>query len=390
MKERYIALMEKTLCAYTNEHIERYFLSVKKDGLKEHGFPRLTANIGILIANGKRHDLIPLFLEMMTFCCYSIPCVKAANDFSVREIILCIIELEQANIISCAKISEWKESLARIDPTTCYDKYAVSASDKLNNWACFTAVSEYMRNYTGLCDTSDFVDLQLENQLRYMDENGMYRDPHEPMVYDLCPRLLFSILLHFGYKGKYRDVIDSHLRRAGLLTLKMQSVSGEIPYGGRSNQFVFNEALIASVLEYEASRYLAEGDFELYSKFKLAANKALDCVEKWLSKECVRHVKNYFPLESRYGCEKYAYFDKYMITVASYLYFAYLVCEEVFPDDEFSRQDVCVAETSKHFHKYFLRAGDYFLEFDTYADSNYDCSGLGRVHKRLAPPALCI
>jgi len=66
MKERYIALMEKTLCAYTNEHIERYFLSVKKDGLKEHGFPRLTANIGILIANGKRHDLIPLFLEYAT------------------------------------------------------------------------------------------------------------------------------------------------------------------------------------------------------------------------------------------------------------------------------------------------------------------------------------
>lgn len=390
MKERYISLMEKTLGAYTNEHIEEYFSSVKRDGLTEHGFPRLTANIGILIANGKRHDLLPLFLEMMSFCCESIPRVKAANEFSVREIIFCIIALENKNMVSRAKISEWKKSLASIDPRTCYDKYAVNASDKVNNWACFTAVSEYMRNYIGLCDTLDFVDLQIESQLKYIDRNGMYRDPHEPMVYDLVPRLLFSLLLHFGYNGKHRDTIASHLRRAGLLTLKMQSVSGEIPYGGRSNQFVFNEALIATVFEYEASHYFKEGDVENYSRFKFASYGALDCIEEWLSEEKVRHVKNRFPLESRYGCEKYAYFDKYMITVASYLYCAYLVCVDFMPNDDFDSVEAYVSETSEHFHKYFMRSGEFFLEFDTLADSNYDCSGLGRVHKSFAPSALCL
>ncbi len=65
MKQRYIDLMEKALSAYTDEHIQKYFNNVKTNGLTEHGFPRLTANIGILIAHGKRRDLLPLFMEMM-------------------------------------------------------------------------------------------------------------------------------------------------------------------------------------------------------------------------------------------------------------------------------------------------------------------------------------
>ena len=45
MKEKYLVLMEKTLSAYSSEHILRYFQQVKTNGLTEHGFPRLTANI---------------------------------------------------------------------------------------------------------------------------------------------------------------------------------------------------------------------------------------------------------------------------------------------------------------------------------------------------------
>ena len=41
MRQRYIDLMEKALSAYTDEHIQGYFSNVKKDGLSEHGFPRL-------------------------------------------------------------------------------------------------------------------------------------------------------------------------------------------------------------------------------------------------------------------------------------------------------------------------------------------------------------
>ena len=60
-KEYYLELMEKTLSAYSTEHIKTYFNQVKTEGLKEHGFPRLTANIGIMIAHGKRKDRHSLF-----------------------------------------------------------------------------------------------------------------------------------------------------------------------------------------------------------------------------------------------------------------------------------------------------------------------------------------
>ena len=53
-KSRYIDLMDTVLSAYTDEHIERYCNDVKNHGLKEHGFPRLTADIGILIAHGSQ------------------------------------------------------------------------------------------------------------------------------------------------------------------------------------------------------------------------------------------------------------------------------------------------------------------------------------------------
>ena len=113
MKEKYIELMEKALSAYSDEHILRYFNDVKEKGLTEHGFPRLTANIGILIAYGRRWDLLPIFLEMMEFCCKTIPHVKAANDFSVREIVCCLLEIEQSRTVSKEETERWRGYLAK-------------------------------------------------------------------------------------------------------------------------------------------------------------------------------------------------------------------------------------------------------------------------------------
>ena len=116
----YLDLMEITLSAYTTEHIDRYFKQVKKDGLTEHGFPRLTANIGILIAHNKRLDLKPRFIEMMDFCCQSFPKVKAANDFTVKEVIFCLMELENSDVQLQEKIAEWKALLATIQVENTY------------------------------------------------------------------------------------------------------------------------------------------------------------------------------------------------------------------------------------------------------------------------------
>lgn len=392
---RYISLMEKTLSAYSDAHIRAYFDRVKREGLTEHGFARLTSNLGVLITHGIRTDLLPLFTEMMDFCCKTIPTCKAANDFSVREIVTCLAAVERTGTVDRETTERWRADLRSIVPETCYTVYAKAPNDPVRNWALFTAVSEHLRCHEGLADAEDFVELQLASQMQWIDENGMYTDHsgtdvHQPIVYDLVPRALFSMLLHFGYRGKYYERIDALLRKSALLTLRMQSVTGEIPFGGRSNQFLHNEGLLAILFEFEASRYKREGDLALASTFKAAVDRALSALEGYLAETPIHHVKNRFPLETRYGCEKYGYFDKYMITAASWLYDAYLMSDDSIPVSPDPDRAPTVFRTSYHFHKVFLKCGGYALEFDLNADPHYDACGLGRVHKAGTRPEICL
>jgi hypothetical protein len=386
--------MEKALSAYTPEHIEAYFETVKRNGLTEHGFPRLVANIGILIANGKSMRLKPLFLEMMELCCISIPKVKAANNFSVREIVSCIAELEKSGEVDSEAIERWKSYLANINYRQCYELTASSPDDKVKNWALFAAVSEFFRKKMGLGGSDEWIETQLATQLQWLDENGMYMDAegdvHHPIMYDIVARGLFALLLRAGYNGRYYKEIDDCLRRSGLLTLKMQSPNGEIAFGGRSNQFLHNEPWLIVIFEYEASRYAKEGKIEQATVFKAAISRAIDVTEKWLSNLPIRHIKNRFPTETRFGCEEYAYFDKYMITVASNIYAAYLVSDESIGLSTLPDNTPAVFETSRHFHKLFVKAGGYGLEFDFNADPSYDASGLGRIHRAGAPSQICL
>ena len=79
-----------------------------------------------------------------------------------------------------------------------------------------------------------------------------------------------------------------------------------------------------------------------------------------------------------------------MITLASFLYVAALSCDESLTATADEGVDFSRFATTEHFHKVFLRDGDYFLEFDTNANFHYDSNGLGRLHKRGAPSPICI
>ncbi len=395
MNVKYIDLMEKALSAYSYERIRRYFNDVRTNGLTEHGFPRLTSNMGILIAFGRRRDLLPIFLEMMDFCCQAIPNRLAANDFSVREIVSCLCEVERAGVVPEERTQKWRADLATIDPTKTYNRFVTTVDIYYRNWVLFTALSEFFRLKEGIGGSEDFLELQFLQQLQWFDENGMYGDDHhtpnhQPIQYDLVPRGLLCVLLNEGYRGKSYEAIDGILKKAGLLTLSMQSPIGEMAFGGRSNQFLLNEGWLICVLEFEAKRYAREGKAALAAKFKAASARALALTEKWLSREPIRHVKNRFPIETKYGCENYGYFDKYMITVASLLYSAYTICDDSIPFEPCSDDESSVMRTTDGFHKLFLKSGGYGLEFDTDADPHYDANGLGRIHRVDAPSALCL
>ncbi len=398
MKEKYIELMEKALSAYTDEHIQRYLNDVKTNGLTEHGFPRLTSNIGILIAHGRRTYLLPTFIEMMSLCCrmFLRPYVHSANEFSVREVLCCIAELEAKGTVDAEIIAAWKRDLAAIEPEKCYNSYEKALSNRARNWAFFLATSELFRQNAGLCESAELIDSLIEQQMQWFDENGMYQDNkyaqgcHQPIMYDIVTRGLCVLLLHFGYRGRYREQIDRHLKKAALMTLQMQSPNGEMAFGGRSNQYILCEGWQAQIFEFEANRYAAMGDMKTASAFKRAAVDSAEVCERWLSRSPISHIKNRFPSNSLYGCEGYGYFDKYMITVASNCYVAYLMCNEDIPAAKNVDRTPYILTTSNCFHKLFIGNSTYQLEFDLNADPEYDANGLGRVHRDGAPSTICL
>ena len=395
--------MDKAFQSYTEAQISDYYERVKAGGLTEHGFPRLASNLGILICHGRHKELLPLFVNLMDLCCEQIPKVHAANDFSVREVVTCIVEVERAGILPKEKTDSWRAEIASLEPKKCYDCVAVHPTQLIGNWSLFNAVSEYARVWGGFVkaeENKDYMNLQIATQIRQTDEYGMYMDaahqPYKeyvyPILYDYVPRVLFSFLVNFGYEGEHKDAIVSALEKSADLTLKMQSVTGEIPFGGRSAQFMHNECTEAALLEFYASYYAKKGDLVKAGQFKRSARLAADNVLYWFAAAPMKHVKNRYSIESKVGCEAYAYFDKYMITAASMAYLAYL-----FADDEIEESETCpaieggfVAKTSDEFHKYFLNKGGYFVEIDTGADGHYEGSGIGRVQKYGAPPQICL
>ncbi len=391
MKEKYLDIMEAALSAYSASDILSYYERVREEGITEHGYPRLVANIGILIANGRRKELLALFLDMMNLATECMPKARGrgGNDFSVREIVSAIIELEKTDLVSRERTAKWRASLAKIVPVENYREIATPEREYVGNWAAYNAASEYMRCFAGIAVDTGFIDAQLESQLRNFDENGMYRDPNEPTLYDVATRVQLAGMLHFGYAGKYAENIKEMLDKSADLTEKMQSVTGELPFGGRSNQMLFNEAYLAAMMEYYAAKYKAEP--ERASRFKAGAALATGRILRALSKDHITQVKNYYPRESMFGCEAYAYFDKYMITLASFAYLAYTFADdEIAPSSALAEVGGYTAVTGNKFHKFFINNGGYFLEFDLNADPSYDATGLGRIHRSGAPEALCL
>ncbi len=397
MKELYIEIMEKVVEAYTLDHIRRYTGEVEERGLEEHGFPRLTANIGILIAHGRKQELREDFLKMMDLCLKEIPTARSrnggrvGNDFSVKEIVFCLLETEKAVSFPKEITDRWREELKKINPYLTYSQIAAYPPNNMANWAAFGAASEQLRKYAGIADESFFIENQIASQFHAFDENGMYRDPGEPIVYDIVTRLQLATALHYGFDGEGRERLTEELIKSADKTLYMQSVTGEIPFGGRSNQFLHNETVYATLCEFYASFFKKRGDMKKAGQFKRAARIAVESILPWLEAKPIRHIKNSYPTDSMYGCEGYAYYDKYMVTAGSWLYLAYSMADDTIPEVPCPvENENYICETAPHFHLTMLKYGDYFVQMDTAANPKYDASGIGRVHRKGAPPTICL
>ena len=78
-----------------------------------------------------------------------------------------------------------------------------------------------------------------------------------------------------------------------------------------------------------------------------------------------------------------------MISTASVAYLASLMCDDFILPVELDKNPM-IWNTSKHFHKTFVKAGEYSLQFGLNENLGLDANGLGRVHKEGAPSAICL
>jgi hypothetical protein len=394
-KEIYLDVMQEAVRAYSDKVMMDYIEKTEKESISEHGYGRLTSNLGILISKGRELDKKHIFKRMMDFCCKDMPGALAkngsqvGNDFAIKEIVSCIIEIEKAKVFPKEVIDKWKADLSKGKPNTLYTSRPKLGSARARNWAVFGATSEQARVLLGINGDKDYVERYIQDQLRFFDENGMYMDPTQPAVYDLVTRLQFALALYLGYDGASRAKLEELMLKSAELTLYLISATGEIPYGGRSNQFFHNDSLIFSLCEFYATWMKQRGDMEMASRFKGAAKKSVEVLLSRFKVKPVTHVKNFYPIESKYGCENYAYFLKYMVTTGSWAYLAYLFADDSIPCKE-PQPKVFVYNTSPCFHWTFLKAGDYSAQFDLNANSHYDASGLGRIHRAGAPSTICL
>ena len=85
-KAEYLDLMEAAVASYSDEHIKQYISKCAHDGVHEHGFPRLAANLAFLVANGRMPEKREFLERMMSISCSCAPkggMKLEGNEFSV-------------------------------------------------------------------------------------------------------------------------------------------------------------------------------------------------------------------------------------------------------------------------------------------------------------------
>ena len=336
-----------------------------------------------------------LFDQMMNTGCAAAAFEYAGKDvenFSVKELAIayCLAKEHYPE----ASVAAWAASLSQVVPDFSY----FSHSDQATNRNGYVIGGEQLRAWLGLADqnaVNDLIDSSLGRQFSHFDENGMYRDNYgsgarelNPSLYDLTTRAQLQLVLGYGYQGEKAEKLDALLQKGGLMTLFTTSVNGELPYGGRSNQYLFNAALISANCEYEAGRYAALGDTVTAGAYKRTAHLAIASVADYLAAN--KHIMNYY-VDSKVGTEDYGNYDKYMVTMSSFLAIAYLFADDTIAEGIAPMEaGGYVLETSEVFRSVCANAGGYSIQILTDADTHYDSVGLGRIQKEGVYSALAL
>jgi len=352
-----------------------------------HTSPRYASAVAPLVAAGRCEDLVESCARCLDASCRAIAEEEGGStDFWPRDLALAIECLEGK--VDAGRSAEWRRLLGGYDPQHTY-RYVTSKVEPkdIHNWCIYSLTGEQMKRRLGIADNLDFIEDHLETQRPRFTAAGMYRDPNCPTTYDLTVRQNLGMLLRYGYDGRHCEFVDEMLRRGGLAQLFFQSTTGEMPFGGRSNQFHHVEAMAVCTAEHEASRYAALGDAALAGAFKRSARRAAAATLRWqLEAEPFRHIKNMFDPAELHGCDSYGHLSVYSLLAADLFAYAGLIADESIEEGA-APCDAggFVLPVLDDFHRVFASCGPLHLQIDTCGQAGFDATGLGRLHHRDRP-----
>ena len=288
---------------------------------------RFVSSAAILLRFGRCPELLDTVRRAMTYSCSRLPETEvreSSPDFWMRELATAWYCLKP--LVPPEESEAWRARLAAVEPENIY-KFTDPAHKKLkefHNWAVYSSGGESMRDSLGIGGGdflwgNRFFDVYMAGQLHRLTPEGMYRDPGDPITYDITTRLQIANALHFGYRGEHFRILDNFLKTGGPTLLRFLSPEGFVPYGGRSAGMQFQEAIAAALCELEANRCKRLGDLESAGQFKRQAHLCIQAIRPYLTGRELYHVKNRFPPTSLHGCDGYAQYSVYLLFASSVL-----------------------------------------------------------------------
>jgi len=380
-RSAYLDVIEQVVDAYGTDLLERQL--ALEDSVYHCTAFRTCLMLAHLIASGRRPELFPLWQKAGE---KSVRALEASQNSAYND--LTLVDLCESFLLMREHVpARWLTVLRSIDPRT---HYRFQPDDSTNNMMAYGVVGMYLREKLTGTSCQAHLDTFLPLLLARMDENGMYDDKDHAMLYDLTVRVHLEQLLWYGYDGPWAEQLEQALCRGAEMSLRMQSAAFQIPYGGRSNQFLHNEALQTSLFEYAANRWNRRGNPQKAGMYKRAAHLSLQTLQQYLALPGgSKHIRNRFPQDSVYGIDPYGTFPRYMNALAAFIGCGYLA------SDDSIAEAPCPAElggyvtaTSNCFGKLFAHAAGQSVEYAIFADPKHEPAGLGRYHKTGVPAEL--
>ena len=349
---------------------------------------RFAGALGLLIKAGRCQDLIEVCANSYEAYLKRLDDVEHAPEFWTKELMYAHEALKDK--VPSQQRQRWELAWKNHKPRQCY---VSSVHNLTNNFLVFAVTGEFFKQRQGLGGDAELIEEAIDCLLGDFTEFGMYRDPHDPVTYDLVTRQQLDLIRNYGYAGPNLERITEVCRRGALTSLLYQSTTGQMPFGGRSNQLHFVEAHFACQCESQARFYKQKGDLVTAGIFKRAARRAVKMTAPWImDMEPFRHTKQGFDPELMHGRDfYYGDYSVYAILGASLLGTAYYLADETI------EEVTTPAETGGYvfdlwpaFHKVFATCGGYHIEIDTRADHEKDATGLGRIHRDGIMPELAL